>query len=160
MCSPSEIQKIYLSASTEGALNLTEMLSEFFDPKIVTPQAPKGNLFKSLFSSTPFDREELCKFEFLLDDEYLTKKITSLNLILVGESSGKPSTSIVKNVDQEAGRVKKELTELQKLALERGEKLNALQMKTEEMTMAASEFAKNASALANKYKDKSKRFGF
>jgi syntaxin-binding protein 5 len=61
MCSPSEIQKTYLSASTEGALNLTDMLSEFFDPKIVTPQAPKGNLFKSLFSSTPFDREELCK---------------------------------------------------------------------------------------------------
>jgi hypothetical protein len=81
-------------------------------------------------------------------------------VLIVGESSGKPSTSIVKNVDQEAIRTKKELTELQKLALERGEKLNALQMKTEEMTMAASEFAKNASALANKYKDKSKRFGF
>jgi hypothetical protein len=38
--------------------------------------------------------------------------------------------------------------------LERGEKLNALQLKTEEMTMQASEFAKNAHALANKYKSK------
>jgi hypothetical protein len=63
-------------------------------------------------------------------------------------------------VDNDVNRTKKELTELQKLALERGEKLNALAMKTEEMTIAASAFAKNASDLANKYKDKSKRFGF
>jgi hypothetical protein len=41
-----------------------------------------------------------------------------------------------------------------KLALERGEKLNALQMKTEEMSQAASAFAKNAHELANKYKNK------
>ena len=41
-----------------------------------------------------------------------------------------------------------------KLALERGEKLNALQMKTEEMSIAASAFAKNAHELANKYKNK------
>ncbi len=40
------------------------------------------------------------------------------------------------------------------LALERGEKLNALQMKTEEMTQAASAFAKNAHELANKYKSR------
>jgi hypothetical protein len=38
--------------------------------------------------------------------------------------------------------------------LERGEKLNALQLKSEEMTLAASEFAKNAHNLANKYKNK------
>jgi len=34
---------------------------------------------------------------------------------LVGESSGKPSTSIIKNVDGEVHKVKKELTELQKV---------------------------------------------
>ena len=61
MCSPSEIQKIYLSTAN-GNTNLTEMLSEFFDPKIVSPPPPKANLFKSLFNSnTPLDREELCK---------------------------------------------------------------------------------------------------
>jgi hypothetical protein len=38
--------------------------------------------------------------------------------------------------------------------LERGEKLSALDKKTEEMTLAASEFAKNAHQLANKYKNK------
>ena len=53
-------------------------------------------------------------------------------------------------------KTKKELSELQKLALERGEKLSALQMKTEEMTQAASAFAKNAHELANKYKNKNK----
>ena len=36
---------------------------------------------------------------------------------LVGESSGKPSTSIIKNVDTEVHKVKKELTELQKVIL-------------------------------------------
>lgn len=61
MFSPSEIQKVYLS-TTLGASCLTEMLSEFFDPKVVTPPPPKPNLFKSLFSSTPFDREELCNY--------------------------------------------------------------------------------------------------
>jgi len=38
--------------------------------------------------------------------------------------------------------------------LERGEKLSDLEKKTEEMTLAASEFAKNAHNLANKYKSK------
>jgi syntaxin-binding protein 5 len=131
MCSPSEIQKVYLS-TVNGSSNLADMLSEFFDPRVVSPPAPKPNLFKSLFKSQDtLDREEL-----------------------FGENSGKPSTSIIKNVDGEVHKVKKELTELQKLALERGEKLSALQLKTEEMTMAASEFAKNAHSLANKYKNK------
>lgn len=60
MCSPNEIQKTFLS-TPNGTNNLTEMLAEFFDPKILNPPAPKPNLFKSLFnSSTPLDREELC----------------------------------------------------------------------------------------------------
>lgn len=37
-------------------------------------------------------------------------------MVLVGESSGKPSTCIVKNVEGEAQKAKKELTELQKVA--------------------------------------------
>jgi hypothetical protein len=40
--------------------------------------------------------------------------------------------------------------------LERGEKLSALQMKSEHMTQAASQYAKNAQELANKYKKQSK----
>jgi hypothetical protein len=61
MCSPTEIQKIYLSTSN-GSTNLSEMLCEFFDPKIISPPPPKPNIFKSLFSVTPLDREELCEF--------------------------------------------------------------------------------------------------
>lgn len=66
MCSPSEIQKIFLS--TQGVQNLNEILPELFDPKIITPNAPKPNLFKSLFSNAPMDRELLCKcFETCLN---------------------------------------------------------------------------------------------
>ena len=61
MCSPSELQKVYLSTSS-GSSNLTEMLPELFDPKIVSPPPPKPNIFKSIFSVTPLDREELCNF--------------------------------------------------------------------------------------------------
>jgi hypothetical protein len=70
MCSPSEIQKILLT-NANGTGALTEMLCELFDPKVMSPPPPKPNLFKSLFggaaSSTPTDREELCKeYEILL----------------------------------------------------------------------------------------------
>jgi len=44
------------------------------------------------------------------------------------------------------------------LALERGEKLSALSMKSEALTEAASQYAKNAQALAAKYKKKSEWF--
>ena len=60
MCSASEIQKCYL-ATSNSATNLTEMLPELFNPKIVLPPAPKPSIFKSIFSNTPVDREELCK---------------------------------------------------------------------------------------------------
>lgn len=43
----------------------------------------------------------------------LKKKYFEINK--VGESSGKPSTCIVKNVDGEVQKTKKELTELQKV---------------------------------------------
>lgn len=44
------------------------------------------------------------------------------------------------------------------MALERGEKLSALSMKSEALTEAASQYAKNAQALAAKYKKKSEWF--
>jgi PIN domain nuclease of toxin-antitoxin system len=65
MCSPNEIQKLYLSNAV-GSVNLTEMACELFDPKVVTPQQPKPNIFKSIFSVTPFDREELCNAKKLI----------------------------------------------------------------------------------------------
>ena len=74
----------------------------------------------------------------------------------VGEASGKPSTSIVKNLDTEAAKANKEMSDLVKLGIQRGEKLSALQLKTEQMTEAASAYAKTASELANKYKKANK----
>jgi hypothetical protein len=70
MCSPNEIQKIFLSTQN-GTSNLTEMLAEFFDPKILNPPAPKPNFIKSIFnSSTPLDREELCMIHFFESFNY------------------------------------------------------------------------------------------
>ncbi len=63
MSSPSEMQKLYLSSSS-NVFNLSDMLPELFDPKIVTPERPKTNIFKTIFSNTSqaqLDREELCK---------------------------------------------------------------------------------------------------
>jgi hypothetical protein len=62
MCSPSEIQKFFLS--TQQLQHFSEILPELFDPKILTPNAPKPNLFKSLFSNAPMDRELLCKLNY------------------------------------------------------------------------------------------------
>ncbi|RNA10954.1 syntaxin-binding 5-like isoform X1 [Brachionus plicatilis] len=92
MCSPSEIQKLYLSTPI-GSSCLTDMLSEFFDPKVICPAPPKPNLFKSLFTTSPVDREEL-----------------------FGENSGKPSSCIVKNMDGEVQKTKNQLSELQKVS--------------------------------------------
>ena len=64
MCSPSEVQKFCLS-TPNGCSNLTDMLSELFDPKVVCPPPPKPNIFKSLFATSPLDREELCNYFFI-----------------------------------------------------------------------------------------------
>lgn len=137
MSSAFEMQKLFISSSSNN-FNLSDMLSELFDPKIVTPPVPKTNIFKTIFSNAnqaQLDREEL-----------------------FGDASGKPSVPIVKNVESEVNRARGEMSELQKLALERGEKLSALQMKSEALTEAASAYAKNAQALAAKYKKKSEWF--
>ena len=59
MPTPSELQKIIITTISEN-YNLTELLPELFDPKIATPTAPKPGIFKTIFSSTPFDRDQLC----------------------------------------------------------------------------------------------------
>lgn len=136
MCSKSELQKLFISPLST-TFNLNELAPELFDPKKVLPSAPKPSFFKTIFSSTPLDREQL-----------------------FGEASGKPSICVIKNSPYEAEvqKAKGELSELQKLGRERGEKLSQLDKKTEEMSLQASAFAKNAHDLANKYKKKSQWF--
>ena len=56
----NEIQKLIITSINENH-NLTELLPELFDPKITTPTAPKPGIFKTIFSATPFDRDQLCK---------------------------------------------------------------------------------------------------
>ena len=60
MPTQNEIQKLIITSINENH-NLTELLPELFDPKITTPTAPKPGIFKTIFSATPFDRDQLCK---------------------------------------------------------------------------------------------------
>jgi patatin-like phospholipase/acyl hydrolase len=46
----------------------------------------------------------------------------------------------------------------QKLAIQRGENLSALSLKSEELTQAATEFAKTSREIANKFKKSNKFF--
>lgn len=113
MSSPSELQKLIVTTVNEN-YNLTEMLPELFDPKVVTPTAPKPSLFKTIFSTTPLDREQLCKH--IVFGLTFTKKIYKI-YFQVGETSGKPSVMIVRNnpLDCEVNKATKELSELQKV---------------------------------------------
>lgn len=61
MPTQSELQKLIITPVNE-IHNLTELLPELFDPKILTPTAPKPGIFKTIFSATPFDKDQLCKF--------------------------------------------------------------------------------------------------
>ena len=49
MSTPSELQKGVISILNNDNLNITEMLPELFNPKILTPEVPKPSLFKTIF---------------------------------------------------------------------------------------------------------------
>jgi prefoldin subunit 5 len=91
---------------------------------------------------------------------YIKKKNVNNYLLFfkVGESSGKPSVSIIKSLDNDIQKVNKEMSDLQKAALLRGEKLSELDQRAEQLNMAASEHARIASELSKKYKKKSQWF--
>lgn len=76
MSTPSELQKGVISILNNDNLNITEMLPELFNPKILTPEVPKPSLFKTIFSSTPLDRELLCKHELFF---FFQKHVHSFN---------------------------------------------------------------------------------
>lgn len=85
-------------------------------------------------------------------------------IVLVGESSGKPSRTIAKHIPgpsanlEAVGRqvtsVGGEISRAHKLAVERGEKLGELEERTQRMMNEAENFSNSAHALMLKYKDK------
>ncbi|ELU03639.1 hypothetical protein CAPTEDRAFT_91323 [Capitella teleta] len=136
-CSPSEVQKITLSA--EICDTLSEMLGELFLP-CDTPEAPKQSFFKNLFgpSSNTLDREEL----------------------FGEEGSGKASKTIAKytagmaNAQERAAAGCSEIAKAKMLALERGEKLGELEDRTAQMRLEAEAYSQTSHQLMAKFRDK------
>ncbi|XP_074645038.1 syntaxin-binding protein 5-like [Tubulanus polymorphus] len=137
-CSPSEVQKLFLSA--ELCENLQEMLGELF-LLCETPEAPKQGFFKNLFGggNNSLDREDL-----------------------FGESSGKASKGVAQysagtglsQAQGQAGAVVSEIHKTKLLLDERGQRLGELEERTQQMMMSAETFAGTANQLMLKYKEK------
>lgn len=135
-CSPSELQKITLSA--EMCENLNDMLGELFVPRDM-PEPPKQGFFQTLFNmgSATLDREEL-----------------------FGERSGKPArgvakyTSGISQAQESANLACSEIGRAKMAAIERGEKLGELDERTTQMMLDAELFSQRANQMKNKYKDR------
>ncbi|XP_023311106.1 syntaxin-binding protein 5 isoform X2 [Anoplophora glabripennis] len=137
LASPSELQKFTIC--TEFCSNLTEMMGELFLP-LDMPEPPKEGFFKGLFGGgvRSLDREEL-----------------------FGESSGKASKAVAKHIPgnlsdlgQRANTASSEVNRAHRLMLERGDKLNQLEERSERMRSEAENFSSSAHDLMLKYKDK------
>ncbi|XP_052832426.1 syntaxin-binding protein 5 isoform X2 [Octopus bimaculoides] len=139
LCTPTELQKVTYSA--EMRQNLNEMLGDLFLP-CETPEAPKQGFFKNLFGggSVTVDREEL-----------------------FGETSGKAAKGMAKFIAGSGGMhhltaqstsVGGEVARTKQLFHERGEKLEGLEDRTQQMTAQAESYSQVAHQLMLKYKDK------
>ncbi|CAH8871463.1 unnamed protein product [Trichobilharzia szidati] len=145
LASPSELTKI--TWSSDVCANLRDMQGEIFLPSNM-PEPPKKNFFKNLLSgnlTSSLDRDEL-----------------------FGEaSSGKGTpgaTTLLPNARMEklsgqAGTATSEIARARNAAIERGERLQQLDLQTQEMADQAKGFGRSAAILAAKYEKKDKRWG-
>lgn len=139
MCSPTEVQKITLSADLSE--NLNEMLGDLFMASD-TPDAPKQGFFKNLFGggTSSLDREEL-----------------------FGKASGKgpkglatklQGTSGMQHLQTQSGSAGSEMARTIMAARERGEKLEGLGDTSEQLRDRAEMLSSAAHQIMLKYKDK------
>ncbi|CAH8576344.1 unnamed protein product [Schistosoma turkestanicum] len=145
LVSPSELAKI--TWASDVCANLRDMQGEIFLPSNM-PEPPKKNFFRNLLSGTlmsSLDRDEL-----------------------FGEaSSGKGTpgaTTLLSNARMEklsgqAGTASSEIARARNAAIERGERLQQLDLQTQEMADQARGFGRSAAILAAKYEKKDKRWG-
>ena len=120
------------------------MTGQVFTDSIPMPEEPKKTMTQNvwgLFSSGPKDlnREEL-----------------------FGDSAGKASTTVAKHIpgasmahlQSKSISSGSEISKAKMAAIERGQKLNELEDRTEQMADEAKNYAKTANSLLHKYKDK------
>lgn len=122
-------------------LQLPEMTGQVFTDNIPMPEPPKKNFLLDMFQAKPkvCDREEL-----------------------FGDQAGKASSTIAKHIPGtsmshlQAKSISSgsEISKAKMAAIERGQKLNELEDRTELMANEAKEYAKTSNMLLHKYKDK------
>ena len=122
-------------------LQLPEMTGLVFTDNIPMPDPPRKNFFTGLFATgpKPCDREEL-----------------------FGETAGKASSAIAKHIpgasmahiQSKSISSGSEIGKAKMAAIERGQKLNELEDRTEQMSNEAKQYANTANSLLHKYKDK------
>ncbi|KAH8864759.1 Syntaxin-binding protein 5 [Schistosoma japonicum] len=145
LVSPSELAKI--TWASDVCANLRDMQSEIFLPSNM-PEPPKKNFFKNLLSGTlisSLDRDELF-------GEASSGKGTP------GATTLLPSARMEK-LSSQAGTATNEIARARVAAIERGERLQQLDLQTQEMADQAKGFGRSAAILAAKYEKKDKRWG-
>lgn len=137
LCSPFEIQRLSMFARPGMLTENQDSLFRVMD----TPEPPSKGFFSSLFSSaaSPLDREQLFGAESGNASRSLTDRFNGPGMEKLQETSSGLAGVMARN--------KQALTE-------RGEKLSALEIKTEQMNVQAKAFADAAHQLSMKYKEK------
>ncbi|CAF0752875.1 unnamed protein product [Adineta steineri] len=139
MCSPTEIQKITISSDIKEQIN--EMLCELYSPSILMPEAPKQNFFAKLFASNA-----------MIDSDQL-----------FGEAAGKAPAGVIKkedvnvNMNQLRGNTdsaSSAIHDTRMKLLERGQKLNEIDIASKEMADRAEEFSSLSRKVMLKQKEK------
>jgi syntaxin-binding protein 5 len=139
LCSPTEVQKF--SVSTDFMRQFPDMKGTLFQDGLPMPEPPKQSFFKGIFGGgpKPLDREEL-----------------------FGEQAGKPSAATATHVpgaNMQAAQSKgiattNEVAKAKMAFIERGQKLNDLEDRTEAMANEAKQYASNAHAMLQQAKSK------
>ncbi|CAH8629326.1 unnamed protein product [Schistosoma intercalatum] len=145
LVSPSELAKI--TWASDVCANLRDMQGEIFLPSNM-PEPPKKNFFKNLLSGTlvsSLDRDELF-------GEASSGKGTP------GATTLLPNARLEK-LSGQTGAASTEIARARNAAIERGERLQQLDLQTQEMADQAKGFGRSAAILAAKYEKKDKRWG-
>ncbi|CAH8629404.1 unnamed protein product [Schistosoma intercalatum] len=145
LVSPSELAKI--TWASDVCANLRDMQGEIFLPSNM-PEPPKKNFFKNLLSGTlvsSLDRDELF-------GEASSGKGTP------GATTLLPNARLEK-LSGQTGAASSEIARARNAAIERGERLQQLDLQTQEMADQAKGFGRSAAILAAKYEKKDKRWG-
>ncbi|UJR25564.1 hypothetical protein I4U23_006909 [Adineta vaga] len=139
MCSPTEIQKITISSDVKEQIN--EMLCELYSPAILMPEAPKQNFFAKLFASNA-----------IIDSDQL-----------FGEAAGKAPAGVIQrehvnpNINQLRGNTDSAASTIHDTRmklLERGQKLNEVELASKQMADRAEEFSSLTNKVMLKQKEK------